>query len=212
MSTTDQLEAFSNKCHKCDTSQNTGCIAFKVCGRCKKVQYCSKECQRDHWPSHKLKCVHFMDTKLSPFEMNIAHLNNENDKNRHKILIADKFITNELSKITGTQIASAFALSSKSQSKSESQKVTADEYYTIIAKTIRFYRLCVAIPEDLANVPIERCYVTHFAKKCLDKILEGKGNIPKTVLDSLEFQSVLNCTPLDMDETYILNALSTIVV
>jgi uncharacterized C2H2 Zn-finger protein len=26
------------------------------CGRCKKVSYCSKECQRAAWKSHKKKC------------------------------------------------------------------------------------------------------------------------------------------------------------
>ena len=26
------------------------------CGRCKVVRYCSRECQRDEWRSHKLLC------------------------------------------------------------------------------------------------------------------------------------------------------------
>merc|ERR1711879_117714 len=29
---------------------------FKVCGRCKSVFYCSRECQVKAWPTHKRKC------------------------------------------------------------------------------------------------------------------------------------------------------------
>lgn len=32
---------------------------FPVCGRCKKVSYCSKECQANHWKQgHKAQCFH----------------------------------------------------------------------------------------------------------------------------------------------------------
>ena len=40
------------KCAKCKKE------AFKRCSKCKKVWYCSKECQVSHWKeSHKAECV-----------------------------------------------------------------------------------------------------------------------------------------------------------
>jgi hypothetical protein len=30
------------------------------CSACKEVWYCTKECQREHWPNHKLKCISFV--------------------------------------------------------------------------------------------------------------------------------------------------------
>lgn len=29
---------------------------FRVCSRCKKIHYCSRECQKAHWPFHKRHC------------------------------------------------------------------------------------------------------------------------------------------------------------
>jgi hypothetical protein len=46
---------------KFDESPNACSVCFKKCylehcSRCKKVQYCSKECQRKDWPEHKQVC------------------------------------------------------------------------------------------------------------------------------------------------------------
>jgi len=41
-----------NGCKKQETQQNQ----FQRCGKCKKVYYCSKECQRRDWPNHKKTC------------------------------------------------------------------------------------------------------------------------------------------------------------
>ncbi len=30
---------------------------FKKCGRCRKISYCSKECQTAHWKTHKPNCA-----------------------------------------------------------------------------------------------------------------------------------------------------------
>ena len=39
----------------------SGCQAqkFSRCGRCQIVSYCSKDCQREHWPHHKRICKMF---------------------------------------------------------------------------------------------------------------------------------------------------------
>jgi hypothetical protein len=38
-------------CHRCDTPG-----ASKICGRCKRVRYCTPKCQREDWREHKEKC------------------------------------------------------------------------------------------------------------------------------------------------------------
>lgn len=43
--------ATADKCAKCSKAEGT-----LRCSRCRKVSYCSKECQRAHWKSHKIKC------------------------------------------------------------------------------------------------------------------------------------------------------------
>jgi hypothetical protein len=41
-----------NSCAGCKkTFQN-----LKLCSRCNSILYCSKDCQRSHWPHHKLAC------------------------------------------------------------------------------------------------------------------------------------------------------------
>ena len=44
-------------CAACGTSSIPTDAAFKTCARCKAVQYCSKDCQRTHWPVHKATCT-----------------------------------------------------------------------------------------------------------------------------------------------------------
>jgi len=36
---------------------HTTLLSPKMCGACSKVMYCSRECQKQHWPQHKLTCT-----------------------------------------------------------------------------------------------------------------------------------------------------------
>jgi MYND finger len=40
----------------CDKSKADGC-KLKTCHGCNSVSYCSKECQKTHWPEHKKQCI-----------------------------------------------------------------------------------------------------------------------------------------------------------
>eukprot|EP00438_Fugacium_kawagutii_P011285 Skav202835 [mRNA] locus=scaffold746:38224:38580:+ [translate_table: standard] len=42
------------RCHRCGAPP--GPRALQTCGHCKRVAYCSRECQRADWKLHKLKC------------------------------------------------------------------------------------------------------------------------------------------------------------
>ena len=54
------LTASCEYCHKQDTWHTPGQFVFtlKKCADCKKVFYCSHECQRADWARHKLECQH----------------------------------------------------------------------------------------------------------------------------------------------------------
>jgi hypothetical protein len=42
---------------RCCTVAPTEPKIFSLCGKCKFVYYCSKECQKKNWPEHKLECT-----------------------------------------------------------------------------------------------------------------------------------------------------------
>ena len=44
------------KCGGCDKARADGAKAFSKCGRCQTMHYCSRACQRSHWPAHKPDC------------------------------------------------------------------------------------------------------------------------------------------------------------
>lgn len=43
------------RCGHC-SEQESACGDFKRCNRCKKVVYCSRNCQTSHWKKHKKEC------------------------------------------------------------------------------------------------------------------------------------------------------------
>ena len=47
----EEAKAFKNCCTACGDKE------WKVKTCCKLVWYCSKKCQRDHWPEHKDECM-----------------------------------------------------------------------------------------------------------------------------------------------------------
>jgi hypothetical protein len=49
-------------CGGCNITQ--GEVKFQVCAACKKVYYCSKSCQRNHWKGgHKSQCAKLREDK-----------------------------------------------------------------------------------------------------------------------------------------------------
>ncbi|KAF2435700.1 hypothetical protein EJ08DRAFT_285832 [Tothia fuscella] len=49
--------------YKCDDPDCTKDIKLQLCGRCRSVRYCSKECQQAAWISHKPHCINPMSPK-----------------------------------------------------------------------------------------------------------------------------------------------------
>lgn len=47
-------QAYSYKNDTCIRCNKAGSVA--LCGRCKKVKYCGRECQTTHWKEHKVHC------------------------------------------------------------------------------------------------------------------------------------------------------------
>ncbi|CAA7271436.1 unnamed protein product [Cyclocybe aegerita] len=44
-------------CDECGAVE-TPAVKFRLCGGCMTTQYCSQDCQKVHWPSHKAICQH----------------------------------------------------------------------------------------------------------------------------------------------------------
>jgi hypothetical protein len=58
---TNAKKAFGKDYKEYDMSECASCsimdVKQKKCGRCEAVHYCSPECQKAHWKTHKLTCV-----------------------------------------------------------------------------------------------------------------------------------------------------------
>lgn len=49
--------------YTCDYCKVTSPVKLSVCARCKKIAYCSRECQKNAWKAHKKFCVKWEGTK-----------------------------------------------------------------------------------------------------------------------------------------------------
>jgi len=45
-------------CDQCGRQENPAVQKFRLCGGCLTTQYCSPDCQKSHWPAHKVVCQH----------------------------------------------------------------------------------------------------------------------------------------------------------
>ncbi|KAJ7759338.1 hypothetical protein DFH07DRAFT_817265 [Mycena maculata] len=45
-------------CDQCGVAESPSVSKFRLCGGCMTTQYCSPDCQKIHWPSHKAICQH----------------------------------------------------------------------------------------------------------------------------------------------------------
>ena len=58
-------EVLSNGTNKCDFCLKISSVNLKKCSRCKLVAYCNCDCQRSHWPQHKVICDGYYDRMVS---------------------------------------------------------------------------------------------------------------------------------------------------
>jgi hypothetical protein len=56
----------SSGCSTCARNPTAGEAPLLHCSRCKNRHYCSKECQKRDWPSHKPRCSDFLATAVAP--------------------------------------------------------------------------------------------------------------------------------------------------
>jgi len=52
----EEIDRLAEKVRTCDICGSLSKEILLGCGACRKYRYCSKECQRAHWPEHKLEC------------------------------------------------------------------------------------------------------------------------------------------------------------
>jgi len=55
---TSQKQRGYRICDQCGAAENPATSRFRMCGGCMTTQYCSQDCQKMHWSSHKPICQH----------------------------------------------------------------------------------------------------------------------------------------------------------
>lgn len=67
----DPISSLQNQCWKCSAVPEAG-STFKVCARCRKASYCSRDCQKADWKEHKKNdCADIARPKASPLSFNV---------------------------------------------------------------------------------------------------------------------------------------------
>lgn len=51
-----KLDMGAGSCDQCGEKAYNKNVILQRCSRCKEAMYCSKECQKAHWPTHKQVC------------------------------------------------------------------------------------------------------------------------------------------------------------
>jgi len=67
---------------------------FKKCAKCKKAWYCSRDCQKEDWKTHKKKCGNFGDKPITSPSIKFG-----NALNIHKITMKDTVFNTEVGNI-----------------------------------------------------------------------------------------------------------------
>lgn len=64
-------KACHSNCAFCGKGQMAKDLALQRCAKCHSVYYCSRECQKSHWPAHKAKCkaVRGKENKKQPADI-----------------------------------------------------------------------------------------------------------------------------------------------
>ncbi|KAL4262071.1 MUB1/samB family protein [Pleurotus pulmonarius] len=60
-------------CDQCGAVENPAVARFRLCGGCMTTQYCSQDCQKAHWGSHKAICQHTAHSQSSPSHSSSHH-------------------------------------------------------------------------------------------------------------------------------------------
>jgi MYND finger len=72
-------------CHHCSKINDDHGGKNKKCGQCKKVSYCSVECQRADWPKHKKACKALVKNKVPRRFVNLVDEYGQSDRFKQKV-------------------------------------------------------------------------------------------------------------------------------
>ncbi|KZT23267.1 hypothetical protein NEOLEDRAFT_1136570 [Neolentinus lepideus HHB14362 ss-1] len=65
-------------CDTCGTAETPATGRFRLCGGCMATQYCSQDCQRADWASHKAVCQHTASTMSAAKQHTVSGISDEN--------------------------------------------------------------------------------------------------------------------------------------